>query len=166
MELLLSRLISHIKENMTALATVDEDYGQLEAIDNDNVNMYPITFPCVLIDAPKVEWSCIANNSQKGKALLSVKLIIDCYDDTHYDAGTLDAINKRQDMAAQLHKILQGYRPLDDGQLLREESRFYTYNHGIKVYEAIYNLTLTEAIQETVTAEPKALKVRLSLLKD
>ena len=35
MELLLYHLIDHIKESMTSLSLVDEDYGQLEAIDKD-----------------------------------------------------------------------------------------------------------------------------------
>ena len=38
-----------IKENMPSLSLVDEDYGQLEAIDKEDVDTYPVTFPCVLI---------------------------------------------------------------------------------------------------------------------
>ena len=50
MELLLYHLINHIKESMPSLSLVDEDYGQLEAIDKEDVDTYPVTFPCVLID--------------------------------------------------------------------------------------------------------------------
>lgn len=45
MELLLYHLIDHIKENMPSLSLVDEDYGQLEAIDKEDVDTYPVTFP-------------------------------------------------------------------------------------------------------------------------
>ena len=36
MESLLLHLISHIKEALPTLSMVDEDCGQLEALDNDN----------------------------------------------------------------------------------------------------------------------------------
>ena len=50
MELLLYHLINHIKESMPSLSLVDEDYGQMEAIDKEDVDTYPVTFPCVLSD--------------------------------------------------------------------------------------------------------------------
>lgn len=100
MEHLLHKLASHIKESMPSLSLVDEDYGQLEALDKDNIDMYPLTFPAVLIDAPECDWSGIAGKSQKGTAKVGVKLIIDCYDDTHYASGTTDAILARAGMVA------------------------------------------------------------------
>ena len=54
MESLLYQLINHIKEQMPSLSLVDEDYGQLEAIDKEDMQTYPVTFPCVLIDMPEV----------------------------------------------------------------------------------------------------------------
>lgn len=164
MELLLYRLISHIKENMPDLSTVDEDYGQLEALDKDNVDMYPLTFPAVLIDAPECDWTCIASKSQKGTAKVNVKLILDCYDDTHYSSGTTEAIHERSRMVNELHKLLQGYRPVDEGELIREKSRFYTWSHGIKVYEAIYSVSVTETIQETMKVDAPH-KVSISVTK-
>ena len=163
MELLLYRLISHIKENMPYLSTVDEDYGQLEALDKEDVDMYPITFPAVLLDVPECDWSCIANKSQKGNAKVGVKLIIDCYDDTHYSSGTTEAILERAQKVKELHKLMQGFRPVEDGELIREKSRFYTWNHGIKVYEALYSISVTDKIQETVALEK--VKVKISVGK-
>ncbi len=49
MESLLYQLINHIKDGMPSLSLVDEDYGQLEAIDKEDMDTYPVTFPCVLI---------------------------------------------------------------------------------------------------------------------
>ena len=83
MESLLYQLINHIKESMPSLSMVDEDYGQLEAIDKDNMETYPVTFPCVFIDMPETDWSNLSRKSQKGKAKENVRLVIDCYDDTH-----------------------------------------------------------------------------------
>ncbi len=68
MEYLISELIPLIAKSIPALSLVDEDYGQLENIDDtdDERQMYPITFPCVLIDAPETEWSNLAPGIQKG----------------------------------------------------------------------------------------------------
>lgn len=149
MELLLYHLIDHIKENMPSLSLVDEDYGQLEAIDKEDVDTYPVTFPCVLIDIPETEWSNLSGKSQKGKSKVNVRLVIDCYDDTHNGSGTEEKTLERAEMVKELHKILQGYRPDEDGELTREKSRFYTWSHGIKVYEMLYSVAATDIIQET-----------------
>ena len=79
MESLLYHLIEHIKESMPSLSLVDEDYGQLEAIDKEDMDTYPVTFPCVLIDIPETEWSNLSGKSQKGKTKVNVRLVIDCY---------------------------------------------------------------------------------------
>lgn len=164
MELLLYHLIDHIKENMPSLSLVDEDYGQLEAIDKEDVDTYPVTFPCVLIDIPETDWSNLSGKSQKGKAKVNVRLVIDCYDDTHYGSGTEEKTLERAEMVKDLHKILQGYRPDGDGELIREKSRFYTWSHGIKVYEMLYSVGATDIIQETEkVAAPR--KVVLSVEK-
>lgn len=152
MESLIYHLIKHIKESMPSLAMVDEDYGQLEAIDKEDIDTYPVTFPAVLIDIPETEWSSIADNSQIGKAKVNVRLVIDCYDDTHFASGTEEKILQRTEMADNLHKILQGYRPDGGGELIREKSRFYTWSHGIKVYEALYSISIKDVIHETVQA--------------
>ncbi len=153
MELLLHSLIKEIAEKMPQLSLIDEDYGQLENIDEDNKDMYPITFPCVLLDAPSVDWSYIQGNSQKGEATIRVRLIIDCYDDTHFGSDTTHKIIERHEMVKQLHEIVQGFRSIDDGALMRKRSRFFTFNHGIKVYEAEYTCTVTDVIQ-TMTVNP------------
>lgn len=149
MESILYNIIERIREEMPSLSMVDEDYGQLEAIDKENVDMYPLTYPAVLIDAPQTEWSCIAGKSQKGTVKVAVRLIIDCYDDTHHTSGTMEKILERAEMVNELHRCLQGWCPSDDGALIRTQSRFYTWNHGIKVYEAEYTVAVTDIIQET-----------------
>ena len=45
-------LIRHLAENMKGVELVDEDYGQLEMIDDENRDTYPLVFPSVLVDAP------------------------------------------------------------------------------------------------------------------
>lgn len=160
MEHLLHNIINHISANMPSLAVVDEDYGQLEAIDNDAIDQYPLLFPAVLIDAPQTEWTNIAGNCQKGVVTLRVRLIIDCYDDTHAGSLTTQKIIEREAVRRQLHSLLQGWRADDDGALVRQTSRFFTFNHGIKVYETTYTAEVSEFIKETTEA-PSRLKLKL-----
>ena len=70
MERLLENLINLFGMEMPELTTVDEDYGQLEMINQENRDTYPLTYPAVLIDAPDVNWSNIAGLSQKGIATI------------------------------------------------------------------------------------------------
>lgn len=160
---MICKLVAHINEQIPELSMVDEDYGQLENLEDDNRDMYPITFPAVLIENTETEWSNLAGRSQKGDAMFRVRLIIDCYDDTHAECGTQYAVEEREDMRSRLHTILQGFRPVDDGVLIRKRSKFFTWYHGIKVYEMTYACVVTETIRETVKAERP--KVSLSVGK-
>ena len=151
MEQLLENLIDLFGLEMPELSTVDEDYGQLEMLNQENRDTYPLTFPAVLIDAPDVSWGNIAGLSQKGVATVRVKLIIDCYDDTHYGSTTTDRITERSALRRKVHRLLQGFRVDDATELIRTNSRFYTWDHGIKVYEQTYTGVVTEMIEpETV----------------
>ena len=162
MECLLEDLINHIGQNMPDLEVVDEDYGQLEALAQESTDQYPLTFPAVLIDAPTTAWSNIGGISQKGTAIVRVRLIIDCYDDTHGTSGTTYLIAQREAKRRELHKLIQGHR-IDGDDLIRTESRFFTAAHGIKVYESTYALTVTEVIEpETVKTQAKpTIKVKV-----
>lgn len=158
MEKLLESLIELFGEEMPELRTVDEDYGQLEMINQQNRDTYPLLFPAVLIDAPDIIWSNIEGLSQKGTATIRAKLIIDCYDDTHYGSTTTDLIAERAALRRKVHKLLQGYRIEGVTQLIRSGSRFYTWDHGIKVYEQTYTGVVTELLEpetELVQATPK-----------
>ena len=158
MEKLLENLINLFGLQMPELSTIDEDYGQLEMINQENRDTYPLTYPAVLIDASDVTWSNIAGLSQKGIATIRVKLIIDCYDDTHYGSTTTARIAMRAALRKKVHKLLQGYRIEDVTELSRTNSRFYTWDHGIKVYEQTYTGVVTEIIKpetEPVKATPK-----------
>jgi hypothetical protein len=157
MEQLLLDLINLISTGMPDLVTVDEDYGQLEMINREDRSTYPLVFPAVLIDAPDVAWTNIKGLSQKGEATIRVRLIIDCYDDTHAGSGTTRLIEGRAEMVSRVHRLVQGFRVNRHTQLIRTASRFYTWDHGIKVYEQTYTGTVTEIIkpdQQTVHADP------------
>ena len=150
-------MVAHIAREMPELILVDEDYGQLENLDDDGRQMYPLTYPAVLIEPltypaviiepSRVDWSHLEGDSQKGEATLRVRLIIDCYDDTHSGSGTEFRIKEREELRYKLHSLLEGYRPLGDGGLMRTQSTFFTYKHGIKVYESLYTCTVTEQMK-------------------
>jgi len=158
MEKLLQDLINLFGQLMPELSTIDEDYGQLEMINQENRDTYPLTYPALLIDAPDVQWSNIEGLSQKGTATIRARLIIDCYDDTHHGSGTTSYIAQRAALRAKVHELLQGHRVDGWGPLIRSSSRFYTWDHGIKVYEQTYICVVTEIIEPpkvAVQATPK-----------
>ena len=84
MEELFNLIQTAVADGMLELTLVDEDYGQLQT-DEDT---YPVTFPCVLISVDKVDWETVTDDYQRGTAQITVKLCIDCFDDTHYTSGT------------------------------------------------------------------------------
>jgi len=155
MENLLYNIINEVKAKMPELSTVDEDYGQLENLDNESEDMYPLTFPAVLIDAPQVVWSGIEGNHQKGTATIRVRLIIDCYDDTHYASETMEAMKLRHEQSARLNNILQGFRPDGGAPMSRQTTTFGTVGHGIKVYGHEYTVTVTDYHKPATTTKPK-----------
>ena len=159
MESLLVNLINKIAGELPWACTVDEDYGQLEALDDENIDMYPLTFPAILIDLPGTEWSDAGDLSQRGVCEVRVRLAIDCYDDTHAGSQTTDRIMQREEKRKVLHALLQGYRVSSEGALIRTRSRFFTFNHGIKVYEATYTCATSETTRERATIAKKTISV-------
>ena len=159
MESLLVNLINKIASELPWACTVDEDYGQLEALDDENIDMYPLTFPAILIDLPGTEWSDAGDLSQRGVCEVRVRLAIDCYEDTHAGSQTIDRIMQREEKRKALHALLQGYRVSSEGALIRTRSKFFTFNHGIKVYEATYTCATSETTRERATIAKKTISV-------
>lgn len=159
MESLLVNLINKIAGELPWAGTVDEDYGQLEALDDENIDMYPLTFPAILIDLPGTEWSDAGDLSQRGVCEVRVRLAIDCYEDTHAGSQTIDRIMQREEKRKALHALLQGYRASSEGALIRTRSKFFTFNHGIKVYEATYTCATSETTRERATIAKKTISV-------
>lgn len=158
MEALITNLIERIAVAMPELEIVDEDYGQLEMLDQENKDTYPLTFPAVLVEESSITWSNVGNLDQTGTATVRVRLIIDCYDDTHYGSGTTHYAVYRTKFRHELHKVIQGSTGCENSPLIRQTSRFYTTSHGIKVYESTYTCTVSEKVSpelETIPAKPK-----------
>lgn len=154
MEYITAQLIDHIAVNVPWLGTVDEDCGQLEALANESEDRYPMTFPAVLINIDSVDWSNIADGGQTGQANIRVRLLIDCYDDMHAGSMGKEKAAERQALCRHLNNILSGFRPTDEGGLLRTRSAYFVGFHGIKVYDQFYTLTVNEVanLRETIAA--------------
>lgn len=81
--------------------------------------------------------------AQKGQVQFSVRLAVDCYDDTHYGSGTESKVAERLQMANSLYTALQCFRPFGYmSPMIRTKSRFYSMPGGIKVYEYIFSFTI------------------------
>lgn len=83
MEDLFNEIQTAIAENMPSVSLVDEDYGQLQTEEDH----YPVTFPAVLINMEGVAWETITDEYLRGTFTITIKLCLDCYDDTHYTSG-------------------------------------------------------------------------------
>lgn len=88
MEELYIAILKRIENEMPEIAYIDEDYGQLEGMNSENEDFYPVTFPCVLVGNTEADWKDIGLGTQAGEITLTVRLGIDCYHDTHIGSGT------------------------------------------------------------------------------
>lgn len=149
MEEIFIAIMERIAGMMPELSCIDEDYGQLEA--GAEEDHYPVTFPCVLIGNTESDWNDLGYGVQKSESLITTRLAIDCYDDTHYGSGTYDKARKRLLKAKELYKTLQEFQCTEEATpLVRVKSRDYSLPGNIKVYETIFSFTLHDesAMQE------------------
>lgn len=143
MEQLFNDIQKRIAENFPELSLIDEDYGQLEAIETAE-DTYPVTFPCVLISIQQVDWRNLGGGAQQGTATVSIRLAMDCYDDTHYGSTTESKAAERLQQVTVLHRQLQGFRSGANSPLVRRKSQFYSRPHAIKVYEMLYECVVND----------------------
>lgn len=151
MERIFNDIQKQIKEHLNdSVSLIDEDYGQLENLAQaEGDDMYPVTFPCVLISIPQIEWSTISNNSQNGKIAIGIRLAFDCYDDTHLGSTQEEMATERMKLASKLNSYLHGWR-LDgcNSVMVRTQSRQFNMPGGIKVYEQFYTTDVYEVIAD------------------
>ncbi len=134
MEEVFIAIMEHIAGKMPEMSYIDEDYGQLEpgAEDQDS---YPVTFPCVLVGNAESDWNDIGYGVQKSESLVTIRLAIDCYDDTHYTSGTYDKVRERQLKAKELYKALQEFQCTEETTPLVRVKPGLFATGNIKVYE-------------------------------
>lgn len=139
MEQLFNDLQTHIAEKLgNEISLIDEDYGQLEALQNGE-DQYPVTFPCVLIGMPTVQWRDLKSASQLGTLSLTVRLAFDCYDDTHYGSTQQQAAAGRMTLSNRLNACINGWKFNGCARSMRRlRTQCYSLPRGIKVYEHTY----------------------------
>lgn len=144
MEQIFLNVLKQISTELPQLSLVDEDYGQLET-DEDT---YPVTFPCVLVGNIDTDWKDLGFGAQKRISRMTVRLVMDCYDDTHVSSGSEAKIAERLQTVDELYRALQGFVCDENMEPLnRIKSRDYTIAHGIKVYEQIYTFEYHDEIK-------------------
>ena len=156
MEELYIELLEYLERNAQdlRLSTLDEDYGQLEAMLNGE-DGYPIPFPALLIAFGETQWDTTKPvQDQRGSLLVTTRLAFDCYDDTHLYAGQREYARKRYRSAKVLHGKMRGLRmeSVDSTPMIRIASRTVALPHGIKVYETDYRIRITE--RDPVAPDP------------
>ena len=139
MEQIFISILECISREMPELSLVDEDYGQLETEEDT----YPVTFPCALVGNMETDWEDIGLGTQKGIVTLTVRLAIDCYDDTHIGSNTTDKVAQRLRMANRLYAVLQDSQYSQNmGLMYRTKSRYFSLPGMIKVYEYVFQFEL------------------------
>lgn len=145
METLFNDLQNHLAEKFgERISLIDEDYGQLEALANGE-DQYPVTFPCILIGLPQVDWRNIKPGMQQGTVSLTVRLAFDCYDDTHYGSTQEHRATERMAMAKELNTCIHGWSfEGSSSPMQRTTTVQTTYPGGIKVYSHTYTVKVEE----------------------
>ena len=148
MEELYLELMDYLEQHALdlGLATLDEDYGQLEAMLNGE-DGYPIPFPALLIAFGETQWDTSKPTlDQRGTMLVTTRLAFDCYDDTHMGANQREYAQERYHKALILHGKMRGLQmeSIDTTPMVRVASRTVALPHGIKVYETDYRIRITE----------------------
>lgn len=148
MENLLAAIITRLEgyAQSLGLSYIDEEYGQVDFLDDETRDTYPVTFPCVLVDCPGEDWAEAGRDMQEGTATVNVNVYMDCYDDTHANSTTVDKVSERCGLVREVTELLQNWRPLDSGRsLVRTATRASTNNHGIKMYQVSFTVRVFES---------------------
>lgn len=137
-------LMERIKEKMPQLRYIDEDYGQLEFRDDQ----YPVITPAVLINIDETDWiteSASRPTIQMGTTQVTLKLVLECYDDTHMGSTTEDKISERSAQANQMFRAVQGIKLHSKmSPMTRIKSRDYAASGNLKVYESVFEFQQRE----------------------
>jgi len=146
MEQLILKMMELLSQSIQELSMIDEDYGQLDLQSPEDT--YPVTFPCIVIGGGQASWETLGSLDQRGQMSVTVRLAIDCYDDTHYGSTTESKIEERLQLAHRVFTSLQG-KKLVSGQsrFNRSTSRDYALYKGIKCYETVFAFRYDEEAQ-------------------
>lgn len=165
MEELLTSIIDRLTSMQASLGLsyIDEEYGQVDMLDDESRDSYPVTFPAVTVDLRGASWKDLSTKMQQADAEIAVNVYIDCYDDTHYGSGTIAKVTDRMALVRKVTEAVQGWHPSNCSRsLTRVSSTAETNNHGIKRYQITFSASAYESFDKplntvkNVTLSPKA----------
>lgn len=132
-----------LAERIPALGTIDEDYGQVEAMLNGSSDTYPITFPAALIGNMSIDWNDVGGGIQTGRCLFTVRLFCECLEDTHRGSGTESSMRNRLALNNEVYLALQG-KALQNSTdyFARVKQADYFLPGAIKVYETVFGFDI------------------------
>ncbi|MEE3485091.1 MAG: hypothetical protein VZQ98_12310 [Bacteroidales bacterium] len=186
MEHLLTSIIGRLESvgGSLGLSYIDEEYGQVEFLDYEDRDTYPVTFPCVLVDCQGEQWAQVGDGMQRGVATVNVNVYIDCYDDTHAfiappetveeeeigeETATISATAGKADcrmaLVRSVTEYLQGWSPLEEGRTLtRVSTSTSTLNHHIKLYQIAFTVPVYESFAPARRSHtPQGMKLNVKL---
>lgn len=167
MENLLTAIIDILEEHgrELGLSYIDEEYGQVEMLDSDNAETYPVTFPAALVDSSGEQWEQLGRQHQKGLATVNVNIYIDCYHDTHAYSNTRHRVAERMGLVRSITELLQGVTPIEGitGVLTRTATTTSTNAHGIKMYQVTFTTPVYESFDRAETHEVQTVTIKAKL---
>lgn len=145
MEQLFKDVLNRIEEKTEGLNCIDEDYGQLEAVETAE-DTYPVSFPCLLVSIPEIEWANLDGVSQRGIGTVLIRLAMDCNDELISGNDAAANAMERMRFANGIHRTLQGFAPSSTTRLSRSKSGMYSLPGDIKVYETEYKFSVSDLV--------------------
>jgi hypothetical protein len=144
MEKMMLDLVRTIRENVPELAWVDEDLGQLEAVENKG-DEYFVKFPCALVSVANVQWETLSEGLQNGTAEVTIRVAVDAHYSVTSDRESESIMQQRLQLAQAAYEAVVGYCPdgCMDG-LERKRTMMYARPYGIRVYENVYTCIIQE----------------------
>lgn len=169
MEQILTAIIERLEEHKAELGLgyVDEEYGQVDALDDESRDLYAPTFPAVLVDLTSGQWSQDGRQMQHGSVTVNLNIYVDCYDDTHAYSTTIGKIKERMRLVRDITALFQGKMLVEEGgNMVRQSATASTGNHGIKLYQIAFTLPLYESFNEEGRTTVRQVSVVPRLIKE
>lgn len=145
MEKLLTDIQTRLLSKVTALKYVDEDWGQL---DYYSPNM-PVQFPAALIDASDATYTNEGKLIQLGTVQVRLRIADMRLGNTSGRApqGQKAAAFGIFGTLKQIHRALHGWAGSPHySRLIRQSSKRVKRDDGVRIYEIVYTVQLTEGV--------------------